>query len=65
MNNTLNITVDGEALTVPEGIPPPARRLTATPARRFAAWGSARSAGSPSTAGGCWPARPCAGPACK
>lgn len=76
MNNTLTITVDGEALTVPEGIsvaaalaltgdPTTRQAVNGDPARRFAAWGSARSAGSPSTAGGCWPARPCAGPACK
>lgn len=76
MKATLNITVDGQPLTVPEGIsvaaalaltgdPPPARRLTASSARRFAAWASARSAGSPSTAIGCWPVRPCAGPVCK
>lgn len=76
MNSTLNITVDGEALTVPEGIsvaaalaltgdPTTRQAVNGDPARRFAAWGSARSAGSPSTAGGCWPARPCAGPVCK
>ncbi len=52
MNSTLNITVDGEALTVPEGIsvaaalaltgdPTTRRAVNGDPARRFAAWGSA------------------------
>lgn len=76
MNATLTIIVDGEALTVPEGIsvaaalaltgdPTTRQGLTAASARRFAAWASARSAGSPSMAYGYWPARPCAGPICK
>ncbi len=76
MKATLNITVDGQPLTVPEGISVAAAlALTGDPTTRqavngelrarFAAWASARSAGSPSTAIGCWPVRPCAGPVCK
>lgn len=76
MKATLNITVDGQPLTVPEGISVAAAlALTGDPTTRqavngelrapFCSMGVCGSAGSPSTAIGCWPVRPCAGPVCK
>lgn len=76
MKATLTITIDGEALTVPEGISVAAAlALTGDPTTRqavngdlrapFCGMGVCQSAGSPSMAFGCWPARPCAGPVCK